>query len=109
MPKRAPLKRVLFVYVLGPVLVVLFTLFSLLNIGQSSRVVNATATSTLNFQARLLTIAGGIVPDGNYNVEFKIYNAASSSGSSQGTCGTDANCLWGETRTSGNTVAVKDG
>lgn len=28
---------------------------------------------TLNFQGRLLRATGGVVPDGNYNVQFKIY------------------------------------
>ncbi len=44
--------------------------------------------STLNFQARLLTSSGAIVPDGTYNVEFKLYD--------QPTGGTE---LWTETRT----------
>ena len=29
--------------------------------------------TTMNFQGRLLTAAGAVVPDGNYNMEFKIY------------------------------------
>lgn len=69
----------------------------------------AATNSTINFQARLLTSSGGIVPDGSYNVEFKLYNASSSSGSSQGSCLGDAACLWTETRTSGNKVTVKAG
>ena len=32
-------------------------------------------TTTLNFQARLLTSAGAVVPDGTYNIDFKIYNS----------------------------------
>src|SRR5688572_24773427 len=32
---------------------------------------------TLNFQARLLQSSGAIVPDGSYNVEFKLYDASS--------------------------------
>ena len=69
----------------------------------------ATTNSTINFQARLLTSSGAIVPDGNYYVEFKIYNASSSSGSVQGSCTGDPNCLWVETRTTGNLVRVADG
>ncbi|HSX18344.1 MAG TPA: carbohydrate binding domain-containing protein [Candidatus Saccharimonadales bacterium] len=69
----------------------------------------AAASTYLNFQMRLLTSAGGIVPDGNYNVEFKIYSSANSTGSSQGSCSGDANCLWVETRTSGNAVRVVNG
>jgi hypothetical protein len=37
---------------------------------------SAVADSTINFQARLQTSTGGIVPDGNYNIEFKLYNSA---------------------------------
>lgn len=44
--------------------------------GMSTRVY-AAANTELNFQARLLTATGGIVPDGNtYSVVFNIYNAA---------------------------------
>lgn len=32
---------------------------------------------TINFQGRLLTAAGAVVPDGNYNIEFKIYEGGS--------------------------------
>jgi hypothetical protein len=69
----------------------------------------AATSSTLNFQARLLTASGALVPDGNYNVEFKLFNALTSSGSSQGSCTGDANCLWTETRTSTNQVRVTNG
>src|SRR6202012_5018991 len=68
-----------------------------------------------NFQARLQTAAGAIVPDGNYNVEFKLYNSSSVTGTpDQGACtdngGTaDPNCLWTETRTSTNQVRVANG
>ncbi len=55
----------------------------------------ATNNSTLNFQARLLTSAGAVVPDGNYNVDFKIYNAATPSAGTVGTC--TSPCLWEET------------
>lgn len=63
----------------------------------------------LNFQARLLTASGAIVPDGDYHVEFKIYDAVTSTGSSQGTCTGDSNCLWVETRSTGSLVTVKNG
>jgi hypothetical protein len=36
----------------------------------------ASTSNTINFQARLETAAGAIVPDGNYNVEFKLYSVA---------------------------------
>jgi hypothetical protein len=34
----------------------------------------AATADTLNFQGRLLTSAGALVPDGTYNVEFNLYN-----------------------------------
>ncbi len=37
----------------------------------------AAADPTINFQARLENTSGAIAPDGNYNVEFKIYTASS--------------------------------
>ncbi len=76
----------------------------------------AATSSTINFQARLLTSAGSIVTDGNYHVEFKIYNALTSTGTpNQGACTmtpgttTDTACLWTETRTTGNLVRVVNG
>ncbi len=70
---------------------------------------SAATSSTINFQARLLTAAGSVVPDGQYNVEFKLYNASSSSGSSQGSCTGDSACVWTETRTSTDKVRVVNG
>lgn len=49
--------------------------------------VEGAPSSTLNFQARLLGSSGAIVPDGYYNVQFKLYNAASG-----------GSALWTETR-----------
>ena len=77
--------------------------------GRSVPKAEAATNSTLNFQARLLTAAGAVVPDGQYNVEFKIYNAASSSGSSQGSCTGDSACLWTETRINVAKVRVVNG
>ncbi|HUP26389.1 MAG TPA: hypothetical protein VM124_01940, partial [Candidatus Limnocylindrales bacterium] len=57
--------------------------------------VQAATSSTLNFQARLLTGAGGIVADGSYNVQFNLYNV-SSGGSS----------LWSETYYDSNGVTA---
>lgn len=37
----------------------------------------AATNNVINFQARLETNSGAIVPDGNYNVEFKLYSASS--------------------------------
>ncbi len=56
----------------------------------------AATNNTLNFQARLENASGSIAPDGNYNVSFHLFNASSSSGSTDTGCGTDSNCLWSE-------------
>ena len=58
--------------------------------------VQAATSSYINFQARLLTDSGALVADGNYHIEFKIYDHISSGGQAQGTC--SGNCLWIETR-----------
>ncbi|HSX34425.1 MAG TPA: hypothetical protein VLF62_02160 [Candidatus Saccharimonadales bacterium] len=67
----------------------------------------AATSSTINFQARLMSAAGAIAPDGDYNVEFKIYDTASTGGTAQGVC--TGNCKWVETRTSTNKVHVANG
>ncbi|HEX5798015.1 MAG TPA: hypothetical protein VFX79_01550 [Candidatus Saccharimonadales bacterium] len=74
-----------------------FGLFSYTRVGAPEQV-SAATSSNLNFQGRLLTDGGNVVPDGYYNLEFKLFNASSSSGSSEGSCAGDANCLWTETR-----------
>ena len=104
-----PKKRVLFARKLTPVLLAVFGVFSLLVINLHAPQTAATASSTVNFQARLQSAAGTIVPDGNYNVEFKLYDASSSSGSSQGSCTGDTHCLWTEDYTGANVVTVKNG
>ena len=107
MVQLTPAKRVLFTRVsklIGLGLYVLFACFS-----SHPATVNAATSSTINFQARLMTSAGAIAPDGNYNVEFKLYNASTSTGSSQGSCTGDANCLWTETRTTTDKVHVSNG
>ena len=47
----------------------------------------AGTSKTLNFQARLLNASGSLVPDGYYNIRFKLYNVS--------TAGT---ALWTDTR-----------
>ncbi|HVW23689.1 MAG TPA: hypothetical protein VHB51_04385 [Candidatus Saccharimonadales bacterium] len=69
----------------------------------------ATGTNNINFQARLEEADGAIAPDGNYNIEFKIYDASASSGSSQGSCTGDVHCLWTEDYTGGAKVRVANG
>lgn len=58
----------------------------------------AATSSTLNFQGRLATNTGGLVSDGSYNIEFKLYDDA--------TAGSN---LWTESRTGGNQVTVRNG
>jgi hypothetical protein len=71
----------------------------------------ATNSSTISFQARLENSTGSIVPDGNYNIEYKLYNALTSSGSSQGSCTGDSACLWTEDylNSASHGVSVVDG
>jgi hypothetical protein len=61
---------------------------------------SAATSNQLNFQGRLLTSTGGLVPDGTYNMEFNLYYQ-STGGSSQ----------WTEDRLNTNTqgVTVKNG
>ncbi len=80
--------------------------------GMSTQRAAAASNSTLNFQARILQSNGALVPDGNYNVEFKIYDSASAGASGQGSCSLNSSsddCWWVETRTGGNAVRVVDG
>jgi fibronectin-binding autotransporter adhesin len=60
--------------------------------------VSASTNGTMNFQARLLTSTGAVVPDGNYHMEFKLYTASSG-----------GVAVWTETRTTGNLVTVVNG
>lgn len=69
---------------------------------------SAATSSTLNFQGRLLDISGGLVPDGSYNIEFKIYDSAAAGQSGAGVCSLDSSsddCWWIESRT----VIVRNG
>lgn len=73
---------------------------------------SAAASSNLNFQARLLSNTGNVVPDGSYNIEFKIYKSAAAGTSAQSVCSLNAStddCYWLETRTGANVVTVKNG
>jgi hypothetical protein len=56
-------------------LVTFLTVF--IGLGVNSSRADATTSDYINFQARLENSSGAIVPDGNYNVEFKLYNSAS--------------------------------
>ncbi|MGF7228986.1 MAG: beta strand repeat-containing protein [Candidatus Saccharibacteria bacterium] len=110
MVKKTPQKRVLFTRGSKLLALGLIGIVSILGvIVGPHRQATAVTSSTINFQARLMTASGTIVPDGNYNVDFKIYNALTSSGSSSTSCSGDTACLWSETRTSGNQVHVVNG
>lgn len=85
------------------VLIFCTTLVGLLD----SQKANAATASTMNFQARLMNDDGSIAPDGNYNIEFKFYDTASTGGTAQGVC--TGNCKWVETRTGGSAVTVVNG
>ena len=94
-----------FIFFVLSFLISFYTPFSLLS---SSSVAQAqTPNTTLNYQARILQASGSLVPDGNYHVEFKIYDSLSSGATAQGVC--SGNCLWVETRTTGNLVRVVNG
>jgi len=67
----------------------------------------AATSSTINFQARLMSADGSIVPDGKYNIEFKLYNSPDAGTMEQGVCAD--NCVWVETRTGVNAVLVTNG
>jgi hypothetical protein len=73
--------------------------------------VHAAPSTYLNFQARLLNSSGGLVPDGTYNIEFKLYKSLAAGSSTQGVCvgGVTDDCEWLETRTGGNTITVTNG
>ena len=77
-----------------------------------SQTASAVTNNTINFQARLLTNTGALVPDGNYHIEFKLYDSLAAGASAQGICSTNSStddCWWRETRTTGNLVSVKNG
>jgi parallel beta-helix repeat protein len=65
--------------------------------GAPTRVYAQSTSSTMNFQGRLLAANGNIVPDGYYNLQFKLYTT--------GTNGTGTN-LWTETHYDSNGVTA---
>lgn len=58
----------------------------------------AATSSTLNFQGRLLSSSGNVVPDGNYNLEFKIYDGGTNGGPVGAGELNSGTLLWIETR-----------
>ncbi len=93
---------------------VIFGIIGVLSIflSLSPSLATAATSDNLNFQARLLTSTGSVVADGNYHIEFKIYDSASAGASAQGVCSLNSStddCWWLETRTTGNLVRVVNG
>lgn len=62
----------------------------------------------INYQARLLDSTGATVPDGTYNIEFKIYQDGDGCVTS-GTSPCSGTLKWTETRTGSNKVTVRNG
>ncbi len=93
---------VIFSLIFGPAFGLLGTSFSVAK-------VEAAAPQTINYQGKLYASSSVAVPNGTYNIEFKLYASSTSVGSSQGTCSGDAQCLWVESRTSANKVTVTNG
>ncbi len=80
------------------VVLAVVALIAITSLRSLTPVASAAASTNLNFQARLKTSGGAVVPDGNYNIEFKIYDVDSG-----------GTALWTETRTGGNRVRVANG
>jgi hypothetical protein len=94
---NSPLKRIGAMFALASLLVLFSGLLSVFNLQNNTA--QAATSDQLNFQGRLLTNTGSLVPDGEYNVEFNLYNVATG-GSTQ----------WTETRlSSGTGVTVQNG
>ena len=71
---------------------------------QSKATAAAGVNEQINYQGRLLTNTGAVVPDGNYNIEFKIYQDGNGV-----LGGGDETLLWTESRVGGNQVLVRNG
>lgn len=99
---RLPLRKV---WLLTPVVALLFLCLAFVLTTVNHKQHNATGINEqINFQGRLLTSTGAVVPDGTYNIRFKIYQDG------DGVLGGgDESLKWTETRESGNKVTVKNG
>ena len=77
--------RTIRVLILGTLGLCLIFVFSWILSGNNQA--SALTSSTINYQARLLQSNGAIAPDGNYNVDFKLYSTSSTGGGQAvGTC-----------------------
>ncbi len=70
---------------------------------------DAAVSSNINFQAKLESSDGAIAPDGNYNLEFKLYKSLAAGASAAGVCvgGATDDCLWKETYLNSATQGVR--
>src|SRR3989344_7290056 len=95
-------KRVL-IY-LFVVLLFFFSVFASLIF--SDQPAQAATSSTLNFQGRLLQSSGALVPDGYYNIQFKLYDGGTDggpAGTGEANAGTN---LWTESYYDSNGVTA---
>jgi hypothetical protein len=87
-----------------------FTAVGLIVVGlgwPSSQPARAAINDQINFQGRLLSAAGAVVADGNYNVEYKIYTGGT--GAAAGDPGGALQWTEDWTNTGGHPVVVKNG
>lgn len=63
----------------------------------------------LNFQGRLLDSTGAVVPDGSYNMEFKIVQDGDGCNPTSGSFPCSGTVLWTETRKQTDRVTVRNG
>lgn len=93
--------------IFGLVFGLLFSMIAQVYMGmQSSVQAVAGINQQVNFQARLLNAQGATVPDGNYNIQFKIYRDGDGDKNTA-----DETLLWTEEwlNQAGNGVVVKNG
>lgn len=110
---KKPVVRVLFVVLALTLFAATFAIYPYTRSDRSARVYAAT-NGTINFQARILTAGGAVIPDGSYNVRFKIYDGGTSGGpAGQGAAnsGTGGVPLWTETwqNSASNGIVTKNG
>lgn len=80
----------------------------ILSVALPARPAAAAINEQMNYQGRLLDSTGAIVPDGTYNMEFKIYQDGTGCVSS-GTSPCGGTLKWTETRTTTNRVTLRNG
>ncbi|HMS23386.1 MAG TPA: hypothetical protein PKB09_01085 [Candidatus Saccharibacteria bacterium] len=86
-----------------------FVLLFLVSFGNSKISAATGINEQINYQGRLLTNTGATVPDGSYNMEFKITQDGDGCNPTSGTPPCGGSVEWTETRTGGNKVTVKNG